>query len=52
MTQWELKNKIADIRSYIASPYFRPSQAESLYAERDRLERMLEEIETDQQEQA
>lgn len=52
MTPWELKNKIADIRSYIASPYFHPSQAKSLYAERDRLERMLEELDNDQQEQA
>lgn len=52
MTPWELKNKIADIRSYIASPYFHPRQAKSLYAERDRLERMLEELDNDQQEQA
>jgi len=52
MTPWEIRNKIAEIRSYIASPYFHPSQAKSLYAERDRLEKMLEELENDPQEQA
>lgn len=52
MTPWEIRNKIAEIRDYIASRYFDPSQAKSLYAERERLERMLKELENDQQEQA
>jgi len=52
VTPWELKNKIAEIRDYIASPYFHPSQAKSLYAERERLERMLVELDNGQQEQA
>jgi len=52
MTPWELKNKIAEIRGYIASRYFDPSQAKGLYGEISRLERMLEEIKNDPQEQA
>lgn len=52
MTPWEIKNKIAEIRGYIASKYFDPSQAKSLYGEISRLERMLEDIKNDPQEQA
>lgn len=52
MTPWEIRNKIAEIRSYIASRYFDPSQAKSLYAERERLERMLEEMKNDPKKQA
>lgn len=52
MAPWEIRNKIAEIRSYIASPYFDPSQAKRLYEERERLERMLEEMENDKKEQA
>ena len=49
MTPWEIRNKIAEIRSYIASPYFDPSQAKSLYGEIDRLEKMLDELDNDPQ---
>ena len=47
MTPWEIKNKIAEIRSYIASPYFDPSQAKSLYGEINRLEKALEGLDND-----
>lgn len=52
MTPWEIRNKIAEIRGYIASRYFDPSQAKRLYAEREKLERMLEELANDPQKQA
>jgi hypothetical protein len=41
MTEFEIKNKLNEIRDYISSPYFRPDQAKMIYAERDKLEKML-----------
>lgn len=49
MTPWEIKNKIEEIRSYIVSPYFHPSQSKKLYADMERLEKMLEELKNGQQ---
>jgi hypothetical protein len=51
MAPWEIRNKIAEIRGYIASQYFDPSQAKSLYGEISRLERMLKDLENDTKEQ-
>lgn len=51
MSPWQIRNKINEIRSYIASPYCDPSQAKILYAEREKLEKMLEEMENDPQKQ-
>jgi hypothetical protein len=42
MTEIEIINRLNEIRDYISSPYFRPDQAKTIYAERQRLEKMLE----------
>jgi hypothetical protein len=47
MTPWEIKSRIDEIRGYIASPYFRTRQAKTLYAERAKLEKMLEDLTND-----
>jgi|688.fasta_scaffold659096_2 hypothetical protein len=44
MTEFEIKNRLSEIRDYISSPYFRPDQAKMIYAERDELEKMLESL--------
>jgi hypothetical protein len=42
MTESEIRNRLDEIRGYIISPYFKTDQAKILYAERDKLEKMLE----------
>jgi hypothetical protein len=42
MTEIEIINKLNDIRDYISSPYFHPDQAKTIYEERQRLEKMLD----------
>lgn len=51
MTPFEIKNKIEEIRSYIASPFCCPVESKRLYAEREKLEKMLEDL-NGQQKQA
>lgn len=44
MTEFEIRNRLHDIRGYISSEYFNPEQAKALYLEEDKLEKMLESI--------
>ena len=46
MNEFEIKNKLSEIIAYICSKYFHPEQAKAIYEEKNRLEKMLENLNT------
>lgn len=52
MDEFQIRNKICEIRSYVSSKWCCPEQAKILYAERERLEKMLEDLKNDPQKNA
>jgi hypothetical protein len=49
MTEHEIRNKLNEIREYVCSKYFTTDQAKALYAEKEKLEKMLEVLSNDKE---
>jgi predicted component of type VI protein secretion system len=41
MNEFEIRNRLHELRGYISSEYFNPKQAKALYSEEEKLEKIL-----------